>query len=65
MERAEKKIKGGLNNKEINEEINLSKERLEYNLSLRKRKINEILSKKRGFDKYKKEGKKDYQIEIE
>ena len=65
MESTESKIKGGLNSKGTNEEQNLINERLENSLSLRKRKINEILSKKRGFDKYKKEGKKEYQLEKE
>ena len=47
MESTESKIKGGLNSKGTNEEQNLINERLENSLSLRKRKINEILSKKK------------------
>ena len=64
MESTESKNKEILNIKE-NEEKNLINERLENSLSLRKRKINEILSKKRGFDIYKKEGKKEYHFEKE
>ena len=63
MESIESKTKGSLNFKGTDEEKNLNNERLENSLSLRKRKINEILSKKRGFDKFKKDGKKEYQLE--
>ena len=47
------------------EEKSLSNERWENGLTLRKRKINAIISKQRGFDRFKNEGKKDYEIDIE
>ena len=63
MESISSKIKKqSLASKEENEEKNMANERWENGLSLRKRKINEILSKKRGFDRFKNEGQKDYQI---
>ena len=51
--------------KEGSEQQHLANQRLENSLSLRKRKINEILSKKRGFDRFKIDGQKDYKIELE
>ena len=48
--------------KDEEEERNLTEERLANGLSLRKRKINEILSKKRGFERFKNEGQEDYQL---
>ena len=47
---------------ESNETKNLNEQRLENSLNLRKRKINDILSKKRGFDKFKKDGVKGYKL---
>ena len=54
--------------KEAREEVNLPKkfyaiERLSNNLSLRKRKINEIISRQRGLERFKKEGKKENEID--
>lgn len=40
-------------------------ERLSNNLSLRKRKINAVLSKQRGLEYFKKEGNKDYEVNKE
>ena len=56
--------------KEAREEVNLPKkfyaiERLSNNLSLRKRKINEIISRQRGLERFKKEGNKEYEIDKE
>ena len=65
MESKESGIKENLIYKEGFEEKNLVNQRLENSLSLRKRKINDILSKKRGFDRFKKDGQKDYKIELE
>ena len=48
--------------KENNEEKNYKNERLINGLSLRKRKLNSILSQKRGLEQFKKEGTKDYEI---
>ena len=63
MESISSKIKKeSFMSKEENEEKNFTNERWENGLTLRKRKINEILSKKRGFDRFKNEGQKDYQI---
>jgi hypothetical protein len=58
MERIDQKTKY----KENNEEKNYANERCENGLTLRKRKINAILSKKRGFYKTQTEEDKDYQI---
>jgi hypothetical protein len=58
MERIEQKTKFIENN----EEKNYANERCENGLTLRKRKINAILSKKRGFYKTQTEEDKDYQI---
>ena len=63
MEKIESKHnKDSLIFKESDETKNLINQRLENSLSLRKRKINEILSKKRGFDKFKQDGAKGYKI---
>ena len=65
MEKIESKLgKKGLISQE-NEEEKISNERIANGLSLRKRKINSILSKQRGFDKFKNEGHKDYIIKLE
>ena len=57
-----KSNKQSLSSKNDENEKNLVDERLENGLSLRKRKINEILFKKRGFDRFKNEGQKEYQL---
>ena len=63
MEKIESKIKQvGLMSKEADEEKNFSNDRISNGLSLRKRKINAFLSKQRGFDRFKNEGQKEYQI---
>ena len=51
--------------KDDHEESSLANERWENGLTLRKRKINAILSKQRGLDRFKNEGKKDYEIDKE
>lgn len=48
-----------------NEEKNFTNDRLENGLTLRKRKINAILSKKRGLDKFKIENEKGYSLNKE
>lgn len=65
MENKESAEKENLMLKEGSEQQHLANQRLENSLSLRKRKINEILSKKRGFDRFKIDGQKDYKIELE
>lgn len=54
--------KFALFSKDEQEEKNISNERWENGLTLRKRKINAIISKQRGFDRFKNEGQKDYEI---
>ena len=56
MEKEDKK------SKENDEEKNYKNERWINGLSLRKRKLNSILSQKRGLEQFKKEGTKDYEI---
>lgn len=66
MESIESKLgKKGLLSKENEDENNLANERFVNGLSLRKRKINSILSKQRGFERFKNEGHKDYNLEKE
>jgi len=48
--------------KENDGEKNFKNERWINGLSLRKRKLNSILSKKRGLEQFKKEGTKEYEI---
>ena len=48
--------------KENDDEKNFKNERWINGLSLRKRKLNSILSKKRGLEQFKKEGTKEYEI---
>ena len=63
MENIDSRIrKEGILNKE---EKNFSNERLENGLTLRKRKINAILSKKRGLDKFKNQNQKGYSLNKE
>ena len=63
MERSEGKIKEDRKlSKESNEEKNYINERWTNGLTLRKRKLNSILSKKRGLEQFKMEGAKDYEI---
>ena len=62
MERDQKAKVGGPMSQDNNEEKNYANERWENGLSLRKRKINAILSKQRGFYKPQNDGDKDYQI---
>ena len=63
MEIRETKLKNSnLISSESNETKNLKEQRLENSLTLRKRKINDILSKKRGFNRFKKEGEKGYKL---
>ena len=63
MERIDQKAKeGGAFSQESNEEKNYANERWENGLTLRKRKINAILSKQRGFYKPQNDVEKDYQI---
>ena len=67
MDNLESKLgkKGLLSKEDDDEEKNISNERFANGLSLRKRKINLILSKQRGFDKFKFEGDRDYQLKLE
>ena len=63
MERSEGKLKEDrILSKETNEEKNYINERWTNGLTLRKRKLNSILSKKRGLEQFKMEGAKDYEI---
>ena len=63
MESSEGKIKkDSILSKESNEEKNYINERWTNGLTLRKRKLNSILSKKRGLEQFKMEGTKDYEI---
>lgn len=54
--------KDNLKSNEEKDEKYFINARLENGLTLRKRKINAILSKKRGFDRFKFEGQKDYNL---
>ena len=67
MDNIESKLgkKGLLSKEDDDEEKNISNERFANGLSLRKRKINSILSKQRGFDKFKYEGDRDCQLKLE
>jgi len=63
MESSEGKIKNDhILSKESNEDKNYINERWTNGLTLRKRKLNSILSKKRGLEQFKTEGAKDYEI---
>ena len=63
MESSEEKIKNDhILSKESNEDKNYINERWTNGLTLRKRKLNSILSKKRGLEQFKTEGAKDYEI---
>ena len=63
MESSEGKIKNDhILSKESNEDKNYINERWTNGLTLRKRKLNSILSKKRGLEQFKMEGAKDYEI---
>ena len=63
MESLEGKIrKDNILSKESNEDKNYINERWTNGLTLRKRKLNSILSKKRGLEQFKMEGTKDYEI---
>jgi len=63
MESIEQKMSiKGQTSKDSKEEKNYANERWENGLSLRKRKINAILSKQRGFYKLQNEDQKEYQI---
>ena len=63
MESSETKFKNDKNmSKEEKEEKNYISERWTNGLTLRKKKLNAILSKKRGFEQFKKDGQKDYEI---
>ncbi len=63
MESIEQKMDiKGQTSKDNNEEKNYANERWENGLTLRKRKINAILSKQRGFYKFQNEDQKEYQI---
>ena len=63
MENSGTKMKNyNLISKATNKEKEYVNERWENSLTLRKRKINEIISKQRGFYQFKKEGQMDYQI---
>ena len=62
MEKFELIKQEGLISKETNEEKDFANDRITNGLTLRKRKINAFLSKQRGFDRFKNEGQKDYEI---
>ena len=62
MEKIELIKQEGLISKETNEEKDFANDRITNGLTLRKRKINAFLSKQRGFDRFKNEGQKDYEI---
>ena len=63
MESIEQKMDiKGQTSKDNNEEKNYANERWENGLTLRKPKINAILSKQRGFYKFQNEDQKEYQI---
>ena len=63
MDITESKLKNrNLITSESNEAKDLNQQRLENNLALIKRKLNDILSQKRGLAKFKNEGVKGYKI---
>ena len=60
-----KKINQGLKSQNTEDEKDYSNQRLANGLSLRKRRINAIISKRRGIEGFKIQSKEDYEINLE